>query len=233
MSNHKAETIITGGEEKEILVAKTPSLKNIKNLVKFLAPTSESNDLVLSNKRNENQFVVVREESSTNILVPPALDVQTQFINVEVNQSTSACDKQMVIGEADDAFPQNAFILSHEGKDEGIIEPNENDVLNGRGASVNAHKGNTKFRAVCFARKPEFEAGNHAAKRRIAAEIVILTKASSGRFLKRRPGKGPWYELSNEKAVLKACQVMRDFQRPDRLGTCSIFIILSLEKHIL
>jgi len=103
--------------------------------------------------------------------------------------------------------------------EEDLIKPEENDVLNGRGAWVNAHKGNIKFRAVCFARKPEFEAGNHAAKRRIATEIVEMTRAASGRFLKRRDGKGgPWYELSTEKAILKACQVMRDFQRPDRVA---------------
>lgn len=99
---------------------------------------------------------------------------------------------------------------------EPIHEPHEDDILNGRGASVNAHRGNTKFRALCFARKPEFEAGNHAAKRRIATEIVNQTQP--GRFLKRKQDKGPWYELSKQKAILKACQVMRDFQRPDRLA---------------
>jgi len=71
---------------------------------------------------------------------------------------------------------------------------------------------------LCFARKPEFEAGNHAAKRRVAAEIVSVTKALPGRFLKRKQDKGPWYEVGTEKAILKACQVMRDFQRPDRLA---------------
>ena len=78
-------------------------------------------------------------------------------------------------------------------------------------------RGNIQFRALCFSRKPEFEAGNHAAKRRIATEIVRVTKALPGRFLKRKNDKGPWFEVSAEKAILKACQVMRDFQRPDRL----------------
>jgi hypothetical protein len=71
---------------------------------------------------------------------------------------------------------------------------------------------------LCFSRKPEFEAGNHAAKRRIAAEIVAITRSLPGRFLKRANEKSPWYEVSLEKAILKACQVMRDFQRPDRLA---------------
>jgi hypothetical protein len=30
--------------------------------------------------------------------------------------------------------------------------------------------------------------------------------------------KGPWFEMDDEKALLKACQVMRDYQRPDRIA---------------
>jgi hypothetical protein len=89
----------------------------------------------------------------------------------------------------------------------------------GRGASVNAHPGNKKFRALCFSRKHIFEAGNHAAKRRIASEIVEAAVSNFGaRFLKRKQEKGPWYEMNEEQALLKACQVMRDHKRPDRLA---------------
>lgn len=133
--------------------------------------------------------------------------------DVEVKVSEESGDVELEENQSN-----SASVLAPETEDD-LIKPEENDVLNGRGAWVNAHKGNIKFRAVCFARKPEFEAGNHAAKRRIATEIVEMTKAVSGRFLKRRDGKGgPWYELSTEKAILKACQVMRDFQRPDRVA---------------
>lgn len=126
-----------------------------------------------------------------------------------------------------------------------IWSPTEFDVLSGRGASVNSHgvsasstllyycisclithiphllllQGNKKFRALCFARKPEFEAGNHAAKRRIATEIVdAVFNGGEARFLKRNSEKGPWLELNKEQAILKACQVMRDYKRPDRLA---------------
>lgn len=98
-----------------------------------------------------------------------------------------------------------------------IYEPLLEDVLNGRGAFVNAHKGNQKFRALCFTRKSEFDAANHAAKRRISVEIVDEIMGQPGRFLKRKEEKGPWFELTREKGILKAQQVMRDFQRPDRV----------------
>ena len=163
---------------------------------------------------------------------------------------------------------------------EPIWDPHELDVLTGRGAMVNANLGNKKFRSLCFARKMEFENGNHATKRRVATEIVQLTQQSWGsRFLTRNiqkskyqtthkaktskqrdteansnntdnakdetdqqqkndptptspqlspppshlvahssGGKGPWYEMSMEQAIQKACQVIRDHQRPDRLS---------------
>jgi hypothetical protein len=87
-----------------------------------------------------------------------------------------------------------------------------------RGASVNGHKGNTYFRSMCFSRKAEFESGSHAVKRRLATEIVNNVKSKGGRFLKRKTDKGPWFEVTTEKAVLKAMQVMRDYQRPDRMA---------------
>lgn len=99
-----------------------------------------------------------------------------------------------------------------------IAEATENDIISGRGAAVNLNPGNRRFRDLCFKRKPEFDAASHAAKRRIASEIVAATKATNGRFLKRKENKGPWYEMSDEKALLKACQVMRDYQRPDRVA---------------
>ena len=65
------------------------------------------------------------------------------------------------------------------------------DVLSGRGAAVNNHPGNKKFRALCFVRKAHFDLGNHAAKRKLATEIIELLQNGKihppSRFLKRRP----------------------------------------------
>lgn len=104
----------------------------------------------------------------------------------------------------------------------GIWEPAEYDVLSGRGAAVNSHTGNKRFRALCFARKMQFEEANQAAKRRIATEVVTTLVTQYGsRFLKRQASesnfKGPWLLMDHEFAVLKACQVMRDRHRPDRI----------------
>lgn len=62
-----------------------------------------------------------------------------------------------------------------------------NDVLNGRGASVNVHPGNKKFRDLCISRKEEFNSARNIQKRDIAIEIVqtVLEWNPPGRFLER------------------------------------------------
>lgn len=86
-------------------------------------------------------------------------------------------------------------------------------------------------------RKIQFDSGNYTEKRALATEIVshIRSLDPPGRFLKRvnrapKPQKdesgdwilpprgldGTWEELNDEKAIHKACQVMRDIDRPDR-----------------
>jgi len=113
-------------------------------------------------------------------------------------------------------------ITAEEGEEEDqtnpIWEPLEYDIISGRGALANAHEGNKKFRALCFARKALFDVGNHAAKKRICAEIWNECVQKYGaRYLKRHQAKGPWFEQPAEVAELKAAQVMRDYKRPDRL----------------
>ena len=93
----------------------------------------------------------------------------------------------------------------------------DNDVLSGRGAFVNSQNGNLLLRSLCFANKTQFDAGNPAAKRRIAVDIVRQLKAQYGsRFLKRETNTSPWIEMDEESAQQKAQQIMRDYRRPDR-----------------
>jgi hypothetical protein len=164
-------------------------------------------DAVINDEEiKEDSAVLANDEELPEQRQEPADLQEPKEDEDAVDQSLFVNDVPVEIKEDDDGFEPGA-----------IAEPSEHDVLNGRGASVNGHKGNQKFRALCFFRKPEFEAGNHAAKRRVATEIVAVTTGVGGRFLKRKSDKGPWFALTTEKAILKACQVMRDFQRPDRV----------------
>ena len=100
-----------------------------------------------------------------------------------------------------------------------VWEPLDLDILSGRGAKVNLHPGNARFRALCFKKQPEFVSGSHPIKRRIATEIVLTVKRLyNSRFLKKTSADGPWIQMDFEKSIAKASQVMRDYKRPDRLA---------------
>ena len=74
-------------------------------------------------------------------------------------------------------------------------------------------------------RKAQFDVGSYTEKRSLAAEIVqkIRELDPPGRFLQKRPSStdtaasnGDWEEVSDETAIRKANQAMRDINRPDR-----------------
>ena len=89
-----------------------------------------------------------------------------------------------------------------------------------------------------MARKCEFDAGNYTEKRKLATEIVTIIKELQppGRFLSlpkmqstnkvdtgnEQCSMAPnvavsnWEEVGLDKAIMKACQVMRDIDRADR-----------------
>ena len=62
-----------------------------------------------------------------------------------------------------------------------------NDVLSGRGATVNSHPGNRRFRSLCADRKVEFDAATNAHKREIALEVgdIVLGWNPPGMFIER------------------------------------------------
>ena len=69
-----------------------------------------------------------------------------------------------------------------------IVDPNENDVLCGRGGRINSHAGNVQFREIIHNRKKEYLAPTtkKLEKAHIAAAIVndIRGMDPPGRFLK-------------------------------------------------
>jgi hypothetical protein len=78
------------------------------------------------------------------------------------------------------------------------------------------------LRRFATEQKAEFDAGSYTEKRALALEIVMRIKALDppGRFMRKaKPNEATdseWVEVDSEKAIHKACQVMRDIDRPDR-----------------
>ena len=98
---------------------------------------------------------------------------------------------------------------------ERVDVPLENDVLCGRGGSINSHKGNEYFRQQVEKRKRVYlTARFKREKRLIASSIVseIRNMDPPGRFLARKGGKdtGFWYDIGDEKARDKTSQALRE-----------------------
>lgn len=95
-----------------------------------------------------------------------------------------------------------------------IRDPNENDVLCGRGGRINAHEGNIQFREIVASRKKDYLAKStkKLEKAHIAASIVstIRNMNPQGRFLKEDAADGMWYDIGDAKAIKKAGQALRE-----------------------
>ena len=101
-----------------------------------------------------------------------------------------------------------------------VIDPNDNDVLSGRGGRINAHKGNVQFRELVAQRKKDYLAKTtkKLEKAHIAADIVHYIRGlnPSGRFLKE-DSDGSWWDIGDQKAIKKVGQALRE-DAPDIRG---------------
>jgi hypothetical protein len=95
-----------------------------------------------------------------------------------------------------------------------IVDPNENDVLCGRGGRINSHPGNVQFRDIINAKKKEYLAPTtkKLEKAHIAAAIVsdIRFMDPPGRFLKEERDTGLWFDIGDAKAIKKTGQALRE-----------------------
>ncbi|KAI2507489.1 hypothetical protein MHU86_6981 [Fragilaria crotonensis] len=106
-------------------------------------------------------------------------------------------------GSKDDKPPVLAFVK----------EPNENDVLCGRGGSINAHPGNERFRQLVEKRKRVYLTARFKREKRLIANSIVLEIRSldpPGRFLSRDPNTGCWFDIGDEKAREKTSQALRE-----------------------
>mmetsp|Transcript_10533 Transcript_10533/g.11969 ORF Transcript_10533/g.11969 Transcript_10533/m.11969 type:complete len:230 (+) Transcript_10533:266-955(+) len=106
-----------------------------------------------------------------------------------------------------------------------ITDPNENDVLCGRGGRINSHAGNVQFRDIIHSKKKEYLAPStkKLEKAHIAAGIVndIRTMDPPGRFMKEDRGTGMWFDIGDAKAIKKTGQALREDAPDIRPATSS------------
>mmetsp|Transcript_22530 Transcript_22530/g.49104 ORF Transcript_22530/g.49104 Transcript_22530/m.49104 type:complete len:360 (+) Transcript_22530:331-1410(+) len=98
-------------------------------------------------------------------------------------------------------------------QNETVKEPHPNDVLCGRGGSINSHAGNERFRTLVEKRKRVYlTARFKREKRLIACSIVSEIRALKppGRFLQLDKKSGLWKDIGDEKARDKTSQALRE-----------------------
>jgi len=98
-------------------------------------------------------------------------------------------------------------------KDGRILQPNDNDVLSGRGGNINAHPGNEQFRNIVEKRKRVYLTARFKREKRIIIDDIVSEIRQldpPGRFLARDPDDGFWYDVGDEKARDKTGQALRE-----------------------
>lgn len=97
--------------------------------------------------------------------------------------------------------------------EKGNFEPHKNDVLCGRGGSINNHIGNENYRIFVNRKKKVYlTARFKREKRLIAASIVkeVRSLDPPGRFLAKDNRSGQWYDIGDLKARDKTSQALRE-----------------------
>ena len=98
-------------------------------------------------------------------------------------------------------------------KKEPIFEPNENDVLKGRGKGPQDHTGNIRFREFVNDYKFDYITAGRNSKRPYCEKIYnkVGSQNPPGRFLvKTDINVEIWYEMDKEDALKKIQQALRE-----------------------
>jgi hypothetical protein len=109
---------------------------------------------------------------------------------------------------------QSLVTPDSEGFLSGLIkEPLENDVLCGRGGSINSHGGNERFRLLVEKRKRVYLTARFKREKRLIASSIVTEIRDlnpPGRFLTRDSKSGHWQDIGDEKARDKTSQALRE-----------------------
>jgi hypothetical protein len=86
------------------------------------------------------------------------------------------------------------------------------DVLFGRGGLTNTHPGNRRFRDIILLHRPDYARAIKIEKPNVARKIVKAIRCGSppGRFLKKDPKNGMWYDVGDKHAAEKTSQALRE-----------------------
>jgi hypothetical protein len=87
----------------------------------------------------------------------------------------------------------------------------KNDVILGRGCGINGIEGNQQYRRLIQSQQPLYRKASRKEKPRIARCLVEFIRIEiGGRFLKKDPTSGLYWDVGDAKAELKTGQALRE-----------------------
>jgi hypothetical protein len=93
-----------------------------------------------------------------------------------------------------------------------ITDPDDSDVLCGRGGAALRHPGNQTYRRLVNLNKGLYITCLKTEKLKISRSIVAAIREQKGRFLEKDSKTGNWYDIGDKKAVEKTSQALREGQ---------------------
>mmetsp|Transcript_1214 Transcript_1214/g.1717 ORF Transcript_1214/g.1717 Transcript_1214/m.1717 type:complete len:186 (-) Transcript_1214:171-728(-) len=91
-----------------------------------------------------------------------------------------------------------------------MTEPNNYDVLCGRGGATNGFVGNKRYRQIVKDHQDEYLNARKKDKVLIARRIVSIIRQNGGRFLRRDEASQEWVDVGDKKATEKTSQSLRE-----------------------
>jgi len=135
----------------------------------------------------------------------PTMSRGMDAVKVTPPQSSSIKKEAEDSSTSDDVIPSD--------KEMSTANPHDNDVLCGRGGSINTHPGNETFRRFVERRKRIYLTARFKREKRLIASSVVKEIRElnpPGRFLSRDAKTGIWHDIGDEKARDKTSQALRE-----------------------
>mmetsp|Transcript_26365 Transcript_26365/g.38945 ORF Transcript_26365/g.38945 Transcript_26365/m.38945 type:complete len:662 (-) Transcript_26365:79-2064(-) len=136
-----------------------------------------------------------------------------QKINVKTESNTFSTPSSSTSDEESAIVTPGSSDKSLEDSRPIVEEPHDNDVLCGRGGSINSHPGNERFRQLVETKKRVYLTARFKREKRLIANGILAEINSlkpPGRFLTKDPKTGNWHDIGGEKARDKTSQALRE-----------------------
>lgn len=102
--------------------------------------------------------------------------------------------------------------MAENNPENNVRDPQDHDVLLGRGGLINTHPGNNWYRRLVHSNRALYDQAKKHTKLLVSRAIVHHVQAQDppGRFLEKDKSTGLWKEASYDKAVHKTSQALRE-----------------------